>query len=192
MLEFENLSDFVAKLDAELLRVEAEVTNVFRGYCVAVYHRILLETPQWSGNAVSNWNFSVGVPDYTVDNTLLDETEGGSSLYQGLLRHVEGASKGDMSAIQVSTDRNLNRDVEVTLLAPVFISNACEDLSGDTYIMKLEENPNLFLRPENQPGHMVEYTVAEARMMMLDEVSSTPFSVLRIGSVLEGGRLMGV
>ncbi|MFU8831017.1 MAG: hypothetical protein ACNA7J_02565 [Wenzhouxiangella sp.] len=149
-------SRFTLALTAKLNRMRQACGEVYRGYALAVYHRILTETPQYSGNAVSNWNVSMGQPNYKVKYTW---KESGSNL-----RWVPRFSKGAPPAIMDSVHSNSAIFAgPFTLTAPYYLANAAENLDKKSYIQLLERNPNFFLRPVNEPGQMVERVANSAR-----------------------------
>ena len=164
MISFTNLDEFIGGINKAIVDIEREVTEVYRGYCVAAFHHVLMETPQWSGNAAANWEFGV---DY----------ESTSPIMTGLL-NVSGAAidpqaeKGlgaGYTAISMAISSNKGREMEIRDAgAQIYITNSSENLSNESYIEKLEENPNDFLRSANRPGHMVEYTVREFNAWSFD------------------------
>lgn len=149
-------SKFTMALAAKMKRMEQACGEVFRGYTLAVYHRILTETPQWSGNAVSNWNVSADQPDYKTQAKWLafDPTLGWEPRF----------SKGPTEAAMDSVHSN-----SAIFAGPFdvnkhyYIANKAENLDKKTYIRLLEENPNSFLRRVNSPGHMIERVANSAQ-----------------------------
>jgi len=191
MLTFDpkQLGDFCDGLDDFLKEVNQEAVYVYRGFTVAVYHRLLMTTPQWTGNAVSNWNYSVNKPDYSVSTVIRDGYLGGERLgfVQAGPKHV----KGDRSeGMQLSLQKNAGRSKTV-VFNPVFLTNATSHL-GEGYIALLESNPNNFLRTENEPGHMVEKAEAYAgNMQVLSKPMTSSFRNLRFADVGLGAALVG-
>jgi len=161
MIRFKNVPEFVKKLKAAMVNMEREANQVYRGFVTATFHRVLTETPQWSGNAVANWNVSLNSPDWTVNYTLKEAAAPDRSARR-LLQHKwdtpygPAVSKGDPRGIMMSVRRAKDKLVSVTIHDRVHICNAAENLKHESYIQYLEDNPNNFLRPVNQPGHMVE------------------------------------
>jgi len=80
MLKATNAVEFISGLGAATAAMEKEATEVFRGFCVSVLFDILEENPQWSGNAVANWNFSTGNPDATTDLVMKQSMDMSSTL----------------------------------------------------------------------------------------------------------------
>lgn len=156
MLKVHNAKQFIRSLERQIDAMERHCEQVFRGYVTAVFHRLVMETPQFSGNAVANWNVSVGSPDFSVNlgwKHDYDPSADGP-------RFSKGATAAAMDAVFSSGDILSG---SFSLGSTYYISNAAENLKGQKYIAFLEENPNNFLRPENNPGHMVERTVASAK-----------------------------
>lgn len=154
MLRSDDARTFLAGLDAKMLDMEKEVNEVFRGFCVSILFDILKENPQWSGNAVANWNFSVGKPNTTVDLVMKEAMDTSKSIY-GKPKYV----KGDRPGIDRAISRNRGNDRGITVKSEVFLTNAATDLLGREYAVLLESNANNFLREANTPGHMVQQAV---------------------------------
>jgi hypothetical protein len=155
-----------------------------------------METPQWSGNAASNWKLSVGAPDTTISTELLQAnlpaanrvSRADQGAYYGYGFGPPLYTAGDPYAMQVAVGRNQGRDTLIKLGSQVYISNSSTSLSGKAYIDMLEANPNNFLRAENQPGHMVERTAL--KMSKLDFRGERDFYELvslRLGDWDNGG-----
>jgi len=182
------LSKFCDGLDSFLEAAHLEAANVYKGFTVAVYHRLLVTTPQWSGNAVSNWNYSMGTPDHSVNTSMLSKYEQSHKV-----AHLAGPihDMGDQEGIMMSIQRNTGKAKGITL-GPVHITNASVNMAGDAYIEMLEKNPNNFLRQENEPGHMVEHAAAYAGNMqvlsqnMIHGLKSLSFRNYTYGAALVG------
>lgn len=162
-----NAEEFKTKLNAALLKMKQEVDQEYCGFAIGVFHRILRETPQWTGNAVANWNVSKTNFDYSVNYTYREAgvavaergmTTGPKSRRRNRLG-TPVAIKGDPRAIAFAANRARSTLQSITVEDHVYLANAAENLSHKSYIKMLESNPNDFLRPANRPGHMVEYTV---------------------------------
>ncbi len=158
-----------------MLRLEAHVTKVFRGYAVTAFQRVVDDTPQWSGNAAASWNFSVGEPDTSVARVITE------------IPSREASFKvHDRPAIQIAYARNRGKERSVSLTKPVFISNGATSLGGVGYARMLEENPGGYLRPENDGGGMVLKTVDS---MQAHFASITPAMARTLEQVKIGGGL---
>ena len=154
-----NAAAFGQQIDKEIAVFEAMAIGVVRGLSITVFGILLDETPQWSGNAVANWNFGVGTPDLSVNHKFKDKLDKEAIPISAL---AEGAgAKGDLEAINDAIQRNAGRELEITANSTVYLTNNAENLSGASYIEMLELNPNNFLRPENEPGHMMATAVFE-------------------------------
>lgn len=198
MISFKNANAFIKGIDSWLEETEKELDQAFRGFCVGAFHKVAMETPQWSGNAASNWKLSIGSPDTSVSTELLQAntpaanrvTRADQGAYFGYGFGPPLYSAGDPYAVQVAAARNRGRDTLIKLGSTVYISNSSESLSGQSYIAMLEANPNNFLRAVNEPGHMVERTAVE--MNNLNFVGEREFYELvslRLGDWDNGGIL---
>jgi len=150
LIKPEEAKRFSNALDLALLEMTNECIQVYRGLAVAMFNYVAWETPQWTGNAAANWNFSVGAPDLTSDSTLKT-----SQSVVDRLMGIGALEKGNAEAVQIAAGRNEGRQYAVTLAAPTYIANAAQELDGTVYASYLEENPNNYLRPENEPGAMM-------------------------------------
>lgn len=181
----EEAKRFVHALDMALLEMTNECIQVYRGLAVAMFNYVAWETPQWTGNAASNWNFSVGAPDFSVDSTL----KANQSVVDRLMG-IGALEKGAGEAIQLAASRNEGRQYAVTLAAPIYIANAAQELSdGAVYASYLEENPNNYLRPENEPGAMVSRGLAKAaaRFALVSPADTRALKSVKFGDATNVG-----
>jgi hypothetical protein len=178
---------FIKELDAAVAKMVKDADDVFRGFVTATFHRVLMETPQWSGNAASNWNVSKNAPDGTVTYTLKKAAAPDRSARAGLLGEWDSpygpaGAKGDPRGVQMATRRAAATLLTVSINDKVFLCNSAESLDNKSYIQYLEENPNNFLRAVNSPGHMVERTANSAASLG----KLTPLQELGLMSVIPG------
>lgn len=156
MFRLDNEAEFIRgikKFEAEL---DKTVEEVYRGWSVMLFGRILRTTPQWTGNAASNWAYNVGSPSYDTSQVIIMEAERAEE--QGV--PIKPKKMGHPEAISMARSANTGKEKTVKLtgkdnLPTIYISNASKSLTGKSYITYLESNPNNFLRAENEPGHMV-------------------------------------
>lgn len=182
-----NAGSFAKQIDAEIAAMGEMLDGVARGIAVTAYGVVLEETPQWSGNAAANWNFSLGSPDESVDHTFKHDLEH-STAPHALRYSMEAKSKGDPEAIQYAVQKNAGKESNVSFGSPVYITNNATNLSGESYIHMLELNPNNFLRPENEPGHMT-FTAMDrlGRLINISDKTAALLGTMTI-SGLAGGR----
>jgi len=151
MFVVKDKAKFLRDLNARLQQIRTEVNQVYRGWAIATFHRVAMETPQWTGNAASNWNLAINQPDYSVTYSLKLAAKDG--------RSGPPSAKGDARAAKLAARRAQSSGINaVTIRDTVYITNATENLNGSLYIQHLEEDTNNFLRSVNKPGHMLEYT----------------------------------
>ena len=165
MFRFEGLPQFIKGIDDWLKSVENESVEVLRGIAVEAFFKVANETPQWTGNAASNWNLSVGSPDFSVSTELLSQysdSEDFGAMFGAEFVGGDIKQKGDPEAVSMAVSYNAGRQYQIKSLdLPVYITNSAEGLNGEAYLQMLEENPGNFLRPENNPGHMVQNAVVD-------------------------------
>lgn len=198
MFYIKNAAEVSARLNEWLIKTRLDVMEVYRGVAIAVFHYVALNTPQWSGNAASNWNIDVGAPTFRVTTSLKEGAvfmaeSAVDSGWKNVSRWQFGvpvASKGDPRAVEMAVARNSGFSLP-SLETDVFINNAAEDLDGKKYIRLLEENPGNYLRPENEPGHMVAMCVAEfnAKFPVLTPSIQEGFRKVRLGNHTNNGLL---
>ena len=166
----EDKNRFLQSFKKALAAINQEVVEVYRGYVLNALHAIVRETPQWSGGAASNWNLDWGLPTYRVDTDL--KTSAAADTVGSLLG-LNVRDKSDRRAWDIAFLRASGAVNGLSALAleprgafklpTIFINNASKELDGSVYIQHLEENPNNYLRPENEPGHMVHFAVQSMR-----------------------------
>ncbi len=158
MFTLTGIDKFTSGIAAWIKKTEQEVEEVYSGYVSSIYLMLLRETPQWTGNAVSNWNIGVGSPDFSFSTTLLHESTDPRVLFGGTPEN----HKGHLAAQNISKARNAGRTRRIKLksglLPDVYLTNSSKNLEGVSYLHKLESNPSGFLRSVNEPGHMVART----------------------------------
>ncbi len=156
MFEISNWDEVERGLKKFEQQLEKSVEDFYRGWTVKMFQQIVWTTPQWSGNAVANWNYSLGQVDSTYTTQRLDDYAAAQAEGQQLPR----ATRGDGDAVNEVFIKNEGRDAGVKFslggLPEVFIHNPSQNLTGKAYASFLEANESGFLRVENEPGHMVQ------------------------------------
>lgn len=182
MLEFPNAARFASGLQAWMENVEDLVEGVYRGMAVRCFKYVLQETPQWSGNAAANWNFSIGTVDVSFDPEIFVS---GPTADLGAptdrLGFIEMRRKGDQVPINYALARNQGQDKLVRLELPIFISNSVDHGEGPyAWALELNQHPDggqAFLREINRPGEMVHRAVQQfenmATMTLIQALSLT-------------------
>jgi hypothetical protein len=151
VLKVTNANRFIKGIEVFQKQLNKSVSDFYRGWTVKMYRQAVWTTPQWTGNAASNWNYGVGTIDTSYTSAKL------KSLWK---EATQVHKRGDEVAVQESFIRNKGKDTAVVVmggkLPDIFISNHSKSLSGESYAGYLEENPNNFLRTVNEPGHMLQ------------------------------------
>lgn len=193
-----SIKKFDAELDAWFAKTTQRILYAYRGLSAAVFNYVAWETPQWSGSAAANWNIRFGYISDETDMSLKasNTSERGSlSGPRNLARMKFGvptAQKGDPRAVQIAAARNAGRLTSITGAfesVPVYITNNAKGLSGEAYLQMLEANPNNFLRPVNDPGHMVARGLAKAsaRFAILSPADEAALKTLKLGDLTNAG-----
>lgn len=147
-------------------QVEGLFVEDYRKLIWEIFKRILINTPQWSGRAVANWNLSIGEPNLTYDPTLGDDL---AHMIEPEAPHKAGDSKW----IRIATSRNWPILQSVRYRDKVFISNGVKGDAGlwhdgqknsDSFAyleaMQVEGSPwHQSLRDVNLPYETVQETI---------------------------------
>ena len=147
-----NLPEVEQQLGLALQRYKYHSLERFKACVWEVFTRILEETPQYSGLAVSNWNLSIGAPDYSFDDAAVEQqmlTPSGHISRAGVARTPEsgGRMKGHPFWIEHALSRNRPKLEQIQLDSRVFITNAAR---GDTDHGRSDE---LYLESLQDPGY---------------------------------------
>ncbi len=155
---------FLAGIDKWIKDTQEEISYVYQGYVERAFNSLLMETPQWTGNAVTNWRVGIGAVNNTFDDFLLRDEERTfhSDAPQHQIVEIEPKyKKGHPKAIMMAKSINRTAILKIKLenneLPDVYLSNTSKSLSGKSYIQYLEDGGNL--RAVNNPGAMVAQTV---------------------------------
>jgi len=184
MIKISGTSKFISGIDKWLADTDKELDDAFRGFCVMAFHRLVTETPQWSGSAATNWNLSTGSEDTSTQEKL--QVKAWESANQDDWGPV--SIKGDPLAVGLAIQRNMGKDAKIKVGDEVYISNSAKSISGQSYIMMLEENPENFLRTDNEPGHMVENVSRRASNLGTFQGPGIDFlASIKLGNVDNGG-----
>jgi hypothetical protein len=167
MLSLGNVAGFTEGLDRWMEAVEEEANQALRGLAAYAFHRILWQTPQWYGTAAANWKIGVNKINEDYDSDLFRSTVKSSA---------EAKQKGHPEAITYALAYNSGILAGAKVGDTIFISNSLVSApgeykkpggginvtpGGEEYVWRLEWNRAGFLRPENEPGHMVEHAARD-------------------------------
>lgn len=124
-----NLPQVEQALAAAVRRARDAPVQMYRDAVWAIFHRIVMETPQFSGRAVANWNLGINAPDLTFDPNLGDAPD----LSNGKpTRSRDARRKGDILWAEVALRRGHAVLERVKRGDKVYISNATH---GDTLVI---------------------------------------------------------
>lgn len=147
-------------------RYKFHARDYFRKAVWHLFEEILLETPQFTGRGVANWNLSVGAPDYTFEPWAGDDQHLTAA---GNFSHAGVRQKGDFLWIDYAVGKNEHKLDLIELDSVVYITNAAigdddHGRSSEMYIDSLQD-PAYWaqkLRAANKPYE----TVAEIVIRM--------------------------
>ncbi|MDI1362514.1 hypothetical protein [Methylotenera sp.] len=156
MLKIDNAREFNEGLDAWFVSVEDLAVQTLRGLSVEVFKKALENSPQFSGNAVANWKYSVDGIDTSHDDFFKDAFWAEIKAEWPL--EVKAYSKQDPheEAEQYALDANAGRQAQVKSLNNViYVSNSVD------YADWLATSTEAKLRTPNHVGHLISQTVAD-------------------------------
>ena len=133
-----NRSAFDLQVRTWIAAVRQQAAHVARGLAVELLNVILYKGPQYSGDFVSNWNVSVGAPNYSFNK--LNES----------VRYMKVSKEGDMRAIAAAKSRVYFGEIKLGQV--IWLANASSH--DESYAVLIEENKIEF-RPENPSGGRV-------------------------------------
>jgi hypothetical protein len=133
-----NVDKFLAELDAGVVGLKQQAAARIDAWARGLFTDLLQNSAQWSGNFVSNWNYSTGKPDesYTRDPNKLD-TWRGQKPFQ----------RGDGAAVSAATLR-MNSVKPTSWGENIYFTNATPADSG-AYLGDLLRDGEVKLRPVN-------------------------------------------
>lgn len=159
-------------VDLAMKKVRDMAADQYRDFVWEVFNRILLQTPQFSGKAVANWNLSIGSPNFTYEDSRGDQVD-----------WLTGATRerGDQRWIKVARDRARRVMKRITYRDKVFISNGVmgDDDNGrsvEAYMESLQDPGYAArkLRLVNQPYEIVQDSVIVVATKFLSRGIAVP------------------
>ena len=167
-------------------QIHEELTQVYQGYVKAAYIAVVEHTPQWTGHAAAQWNIGINHLDVSRSHLFLKDNLTMSRIMEG--EDTKGAERpeakkaGHIDAVDEAKRRQAGVPEQIRLGDIVLISNSVESLLTGGYATKLEANPNNYLRPENEGGHMVQKTVEwfTVRLKRLTPAQQAKFRLLKL------------
>lgn len=149
MIEFDtsSIDKFAQHVDSWVEKVKEETAQVARGLAAEAFQLILQNSPQYSGDFVGNWQFSVNAINTTFTKlNLLD---------QDPIREPFGA--GSKPGITYAQVMNKGRDEYIKLGDTMYISNSA--VHDEPYALKIEEGTINFRHHAGNQGHVIERTL---------------------------------
>lgn len=64
-IDTKGVPKFVKELELELARLDREISEAYYNWTVGLFAYLVDNTAQFSGDLTSNWNYSVGQPDFS-------------------------------------------------------------------------------------------------------------------------------
>jgi hypothetical protein len=152
VLKLEGEQLFIAGIDRWMGDVEQLAVEALRGLAVKVFKAALDNSPQFSGNAVANWKFSVNSVDVSQDDFFKD------LFYEKITPDVIAYSKINPNdqAHDYAIAGAAGNDMKVKSLRDViYVSNS---VSYASWLAKATEAD---LRAVNHVGHLISHTIAD-------------------------------
>lgn len=170
-------------LQAAIQRVEDAPVALFRQVVWQIFERIVMQTPQYSGRAVANWNLGINAPDLSFDAGMGDELELTGA---GYVNNKLAREKGDMKWASEALMRARYVLRKIRRGDKVFITNSTRGdkdggKSSPAYLADLQE-PGYWaskLRWQNRPYEtamesavLIAEGLLEAGSMPIGEINS--------------------
>lgn len=158
MLSIQNAAEFNRGIDNWLAQVEELAVGTLRGLSVKLFEAVLQNSPQYSGNAVANWRYSVNGKDTSSTDffkTLMENTlkEKGYANAEEFLFSKSRPSRGAHDAA-ISESSGREKDVH-SLADVIYISNSVD------YDEWLAEATEADLRSANHVGHLISHSTLD-------------------------------
>lgn len=134
-IKIKNLERVTSQSMAWLDSVETMAQDSAKGLATSMLRTLIESSPQWSGDFASNWNLSVGVPDYSY--TVGDVPN----------PTLEPWKQGSRPAIQLGLFRNKGKLTGFKLGQVIYITNAS---THDTTYAKGLYDGSISLREVNR------------------------------------------
>lgn len=123
-----------------LEEAKEELADTARGLAVTALNYILEHSPQYSGDFVANWNFSINNPDTTFKEAGIIDTD------EAWLSGTSPLHRGEPRAIALAKSRNKGKDNGYKLGDSFYLTN--DSAHNEPYAQKIE-NGTIKFRPEN-------------------------------------------
>lgn len=62
-IDTSGIDAFIRAVELDMARFDREISSAFYGWTKRIFHDIVRQSPQWSGDMAANWNYSVGSPN---------------------------------------------------------------------------------------------------------------------------------
>lgn len=154
------MPDAWSGLDAAFAELEAECTDIIRGFTVRAFNSILSKTPQFQGRMAASWSYCLNHPHFDDRSAMvtLDRTATGVHTELGYYQEgVQGLYRGHPVAIAIANAANAGRDKAFKLGDIVYLTNGVNH--GEGSYSDSVESGEITLRAENQPGAPVSRTI---------------------------------
>lgn len=138
MLEVLNLEQFARGIERWAEKTEKLVEEVARGLAAEAFHRVVQESPQYSGDFAGGWKYAINRVDISFDSLALPFRGAG-----------EPRISGDKEAINWAIAQNKWKDNDFKLGDTVYLSNSAEH---DEPYAQLIEDGSIKFRPGNRGG----------------------------------------
>lgn len=156
MFSITNEAEFDAGFAAWLKQAEELAVAAYKGLAAYAFNYIIEETPQYSGETVSNWTLNAGAPLPKYASGIREEFL--AEKHTRASAHTKfWSGNPNMQAMEVAyAHRDSGLATILSLDQKVYIVNATQfDGRGGRTVEDLENPPMGWLRAVNQPGRMI-------------------------------------
>jgi len=146
------MADSWENLDLAFAELEAECTQIIRGFTVRIWSGVLSKTPQWAGRMVASYNYSLNSPDFSDRSDQVPTMEHPDHRWPVSLMG-RPLWPGHTNAIALANSANRGKDSGFRLGDTVYISNGVDHGEGP-YSQDVEDEAI----PLRSPGQMARRT----------------------------------
>lgn len=156
-LDTSEIDAFLHKIDLEMARLDREISETYYLWTTRIFVDIVRQSPQWSGDMASNWNYSVKEPNYSY--TMIENKAA---------RGRDGVDKRRMAVGKIVYQKDMDPAVAEALTRMKFVNPpSWRDsvfFANATPIAPYAEAHSIYIRPVNLiQGQvaMIAYTVTK-------------------------------
>lgn len=155
--------EFMAQVDVAMAEIDKELDKAYFNWTLHVFQDLVMLYPQWSGDAVSNWRYSIHSPSGEYTKLYTKDLRWGAKGYAS----EPPVQRGNFEAVSIAMSRAMDGPRPSYEDAVYFVNNT--PIAAD-----LEDNP-AWVRPIN----LVNGVVATAQFIA-DKWRNLPYDASNV------------